>query len=282
MCRLQLVLALLLFALASLITAGCITCSHLLYPLQRVSKAMPSLTELHIHQWAAGRNLQLLPGVQWPSLRKLYVSAAQLDSCCLLPTLTQLKQLDLDSSSIRGVGALAQLTGLTRLKLCPDTPKLFSAADQSELGGALAALSQLQCLRISHAPPGPVTHALSQLTALTELTLAQQDLVANPGPLVLPSCVKLSFFADMPLQHAASIKSSRLRHLDGSLTVQPSDIDTLRELCRGVLRACSPLSLILGRAWSKEDTVALMAVLSQDWQLPAEALQPSVPTHNSH
>jgi hypothetical protein len=43
---------------------------------------------------------------------------------------------------------------------------------------------------------------------------------------------------------------------------------------QGRLRACSPLSLKLGSAWSKEDTVALMTVLSRDWQPSAEALQP--------
>jgi hypothetical protein len=67
-----------------------------------------------------------------------------------------------------------------------------------------------------------------------------------------------------------------LQHLTlnaSQLQLKPSDLDTLRRLCRGVLKACSTLSLDV-RAWSKEDTVALMAVLSQDWQPSAEALQP--------
>jgi hypothetical protein len=56
--------------------------------------------------------------------------------------------------------------------------------------------------------------------------------------------------------------------------VKASDLEALRRLCRGVLRACSRLILDLQHAWSKEDTYALMAVLSQDWQPSAEALQP--------
>jgi hypothetical protein len=57
------------------------------------------------------------------------------------------------------------------------------------------------------------------------------------------------------------------------LALTPSDLDALRGLCRGVLRACGSLTLDL-RACFKEDTVALMAVLSQGWQPSAEALQP--------
>jgi hypothetical protein len=75
------------------------------------------------------------------------------------------------------------------------------------------------------------------------------------------------------VQHVASIEAPQLQHLDVSLTVQPHELGTLVELCRGVLQACSCLSLEL-RAWSEEDKDALMAVLSQDWQPSAEALQP--------
>jgi hypothetical protein len=55
--------------------------------------------------------------------------------------------------------------------------------------------------------------------------------------------------------------------------VLPSDIDALRRLCRGVLRACSSLSPNM-RDWSGGDTIALMSVLSHDWQPSAEAMQP--------
>jgi hypothetical protein len=247
---------------------------------------MPSLTELRIQQMAAGQNLQLLASVRWPALRSLDVRVVQLDDCWFLQTVTQLKKLSLGCNSIKGMAALAQLTGLTSLQLRPglqpDIPKQMSAAEQSELGSALSALTNLQNLRIGHAPPGPITQALAQLTALTELTLARQYLVSNPGPVVLPGCVNLSFELSTSVQHVASIQAPQLQHLDVSLTVQPSELTTLRQVCRGVLTACSSLSLRLGRAWSKEDTVALMTVLSQDWQPSAEALHPSVPTHINH
>jgi hypothetical protein len=225
----------------------------------------------------------MLGALQWPPLHSLHLSSVQLNGHCSLLTMTQLKQLELDYTSIRGVGALAQLTGLTRLQLRPGlnsgTPKLFTAAEQSELGSALAALTNLQCLRISHAPPGPVTQALSQLTALTELYLLDQHLVTNPGPLVLPSCVKLTLPNGISVQHLASTQASRLQHLNATLTLQPSELGLLTELCRGVLKACSPLSMTLGRAWSKEDTVGLMTVLSQDWQPLAEVVQPLEAAH---
>jgi hypothetical protein len=45
-------------------------------------------------------------------------------------------------------------------------------------------------------------------------------------------------------------------------------------LCGGVLRACSCLPLNMRHISSKEGTVALMAILYQEWQSSAEALQP--------
>jgi hypothetical protein len=109
--------------------------------------------------------------------------------------------------------------------------------------------------------------------------------VQNQGPVVLPACVKLSCPGQVPLQHVASIEAPQLQHLDAlRLTVQLSEQGALRELCRGVLKACSSLSLVLegGRTWSKEDTVALMTVLSQDWQPSAGVLQASVTTRINH
>jgi hypothetical protein len=188
---------------------------------------------------------------------------------------TQLKALTLFTKSIKGASAIAQLTGLTQLELITvPQSRMFSAAEQSELGSALAALSNLHSLYISHAPPGPVTQALSHLTRLTELTLYKQSIVANPGPLTLPSCVRLAIWNGISVRHLASMYAPQLQYLDASLALKPSDLDALRLLCRGVLRACNSLTIQLGKAWSKEDTVALMTVLSQDWQPSAEALQP--------
>jgi hypothetical protein len=217
---------------------------------------MPSLTELHFIQGSGAYNTQ-----HWSASR-------------------QLNNLSLHDADVSGVGALAQLTGLTTLSLL-DLPGYQSyeplpAAGQAELGRALAGLKNLQFLCISHAPPGPVAQALSQLTSLRELWLEQQDLVRNPGPLVLPSCVKLSFCQGIPVQHLASIEAPQLRHLDGSLAVRPRDLGTLSRVCRGVLRACSSVSLGMGYAWSRQDTVALMEVLSQDWHPSAEVQQHSL------
>jgi hypothetical protein len=98
---------------------------------------MPSLTQLQIQQTAAGQNLQLLASVRWPALRSLDVDAFQLlDDCCCLRTLKQLKRLSLTSWVIKGMGALAQLAGLTSLQLSPApfqsaASRLITAAQQS-------------------------------------------------------------------------------------------------------------------------------------------------------
>jgi hypothetical protein len=242
---------------------------------QDVFVSMPLLTHLTLEQELTGQDAQMLAAVRLGTLRSLDV---RMDLChaSFLQGCTQLKALTLVFRKVKGVGALAELTGLTELELHQDTwnnRQVISAAEQSELGSTLAALSNLQSLHISTAPPGPVTEALSQLTGLTELTLYQQHLVPNPGPLVLPSCVKLALLCDLSIQHLACIEVPHLQHLVASLKMQPLELIILRRLCRGVLSACSTLTLTLGRGWSNEDTVALMTVLSKDWQPSAEALQ---------
>jgi hypothetical protein len=241
---------------------------------------MPNLTHLEIGQQLTGRDAQMYAALRLGTIRSLDVRM-DLSHAWFLQGCTQLKTFTLVTTKVKGVSAIAQLTGLTQFKLFSGSwdCHAFTAAEQSELGSTLAALTNLQSLLISHAPPGPVTQALSQLTGLTELTLYQQHVVVDPGPLILPSCVKLSFGSSISVQHAASIameasiEASQLQHLKLRLTVQSSELGAFRSLCRGLLRACSCLSLEL-RDWSKEDTVALMAVLSRDWQPSAEALQP--------
>jgi hypothetical protein len=133
---------------------------------------------------------------------------------------------------------VAQLTGLTKLELHPFTLGywLFCASEQSELGSALAALSRLRSLLIDHAPPGPVAEALSQLTALTELCLMQQQAVPKPGPLILPIVKNLTFLMDsITAQHLVCITAPQLQHLKsvwqcGPLTCQTSG---------GYARGCS-------------------------------------------
>jgi hypothetical protein len=235
---------------------------------------MPFLTHMTVRQQLTEQTAQMLAAVRLDRLHRLDVRM-DLYHARILQGCTHLRTLTVLSSNIKGASAIAQLTGLTQLELHSADPgqQLFSPAEQSELGSALSALSNLQNLLLDHAPPGPVTQALSQLTGLTQLVLAQQDLVPNPGPLILPSCVMLIFWFDFAIQHLLSIDAPQLQHLNVRLALQPSDLDALKRLCRGVLRACSSLSLVL-RAWSKEDTVALMAVLNKDWQPTAEALQP--------
>jgi hypothetical protein len=242
---------------------------------QDVFVSMPLLAHLEIEPpKLSGHCAATLAAARLDTLRSLHV---RMDLChaSFLQGCTQLKALALETINVKGVSALAQLTGLTELKLYSEsTSRLFSAEEQSELGSTLAALSNLQSVDLNHAPPGPVTQSLSQLTGLTKLRLEEQRKVSNPGSLVLPSCVELLLLpSGTCVQHLASIEAPQLQHLNVTLAVQPSELGALRELCRGVLRACSCLPLNL-HTWSKEDTVALMAVLSRDWQPSAEALQP--------
>jgi hypothetical protein len=241
---------------------------------------MPLLTHVTIRQQLTGQNAQMFGAAPLTTLDRLDV---RMDLChsWILQGCKQLRTLTLLSASIKGVSNIAQLTALTQLELRSVFPgqQLFSAAEQSELGSTLAALTNLQNLLPSHAPPGPVTQALSQLTGLTQLVLSKQGLVHDPGPLVLPSCVKLAFWENIEVQHLTSIDAPQLRHLDVDLALKPSDVDALRRLCRGVLWACGSLIIHLDKAWCKEtwsneNIVALMAVLGQDWQPSAEALQP--------
>jgi hypothetical protein len=248
-------------------------CQHT--AVQDVFVPMPLLTHLTIDQQLTGQSAHTLAAARLKMLDRLDVRT-DLSHAWFLQSCKQLRTLTLLSASIKGVSNVGQLTGLTQLELRSVFPgqQLFSAAEQSELGSALAALSNLQNLLISNAPFGPVTQVLFQLTGLTQLVLSHQGLVHNPGPHVLPSCVKLTFWENIEVQHLVSIDAPQLLDLYVSLAVKPSDLDALRRLCRGVLRACSSLSIHLNKAWSKEDTVALMAVLSKDWQPSAEALQP--------
>jgi hypothetical protein len=236
---------------------------------------MPLLKHLvYSVQELTAQRAQMLAAVRLDMLHSLTVRM-DLSHAQFLHGCTQLQALTLFIPTYKGVHALAQLTALTQLEL--SSGSYFSDTDQSELGSVLAALSKLQSLNISRAPPGPVTQALSQLAGLTELTLYCQNLVPNPGPLCLPSCVKLKLAYDVTIQHLASIQAPKLQRLHVSLRLQLCDLDSLRWQCRGVLRACSSLSLTLADARRKEESVALMAVLSQDWQPSAEALQPNRP-----
>jgi hypothetical protein len=224
-----------------------------------------------------GHNIQVLAAVPLPSLHSLAVRDTDLCYARFLQGYTQLKELSLSYTNLKGVGAVAQLTGLTKLELHPFTLgyRLFSASEQSELGSALAAISNLQCLHIDHAPPGPVTEALSQLTTLTVLCLMQQRAVPNPGPLALPSVRSLTFLHGyITAKHLVCIDAPQLWHMPLNLALKPSDLPDLLRLCRGMLRACSSLSLNLDDFWSDKDTIAVMTVLHQDWQPSAEALCP--------
>jgi hypothetical protein len=251
--------------------------------MQGVLKAMPCLKSLDIYQGRAGHDVQALSAVPLPSLHTLHICAVNLSRAQLPQGYTQLKELSLTYTNLKGVGAAAQLTGLTKLELCSLALgcQLFSASEQSELGSTLAALRNLKCLHIDHAPPGPVAEALSQLTALTELSFSNQGRVLDPAPLALPSVLCLSFgTGKVTVQQLLCFDAPHLQQLKVcELGIHPADLPDLRRLGRGLLTACNCLSLKhkcnLSAAWSKEDTVALMTVLHQDWQPSAEALRPS-------
>jgi hypothetical protein len=132
------------------------------------------MTQLVIDPKLSVHSARMLAAVQLKTLRSLTV---EMDLChaWFLQGCTQLKALTLYLSSVKGASALAHLTELTQLMLCPalQSVKAFPAAEQRELGSTLTTLSNLQSLHLNHAPPVPVTQALSQLTGLTELTLYQ-------------------------------------------------------------------------------------------------------------
>jgi hypothetical protein len=242
---------------------------------------MPSLRHLSINQGPSGVNIQHLAAVPLPSVTSMSVD---MDLCHAqhLQSYTQLRGLSVTYSSfdLKGVRALRQLTGLTRLDLCTqahiDRP-LYSAAEQSELGSVLAALTGLCELEIDHAPPGPIAQALSQLTGLRLLTLHSQGEVATPDCLTLPSVLSLFLYRwwsgnNITAKHLLCINAPQLRHVSVQFDVVPSDLQHMRTLCRGVLKACPQLHFDLETSWSKEDTTALMTVLGQEWQPSVEAL----------
>lgn len=230
---------------------------------------MPSLTQLRIWHGADEEALQWLGSVLLPSLRSLELGPSQLQHVQFLQPVSQLHTVTLYYTHIEGVSALRHLTGLRELELRTFEYSLLSAAAQSELGGALSALTNLQLLAIDHAPPGPVADALAGLSSLTQLRLANQQLVPEPGLLTLPSTHILMLHA--ATNHLLYLDAPQLQYLSAKLEWSPGDVDELEQLCRGVLRACSQLSLSLSST-SKEEAVALISVLGQGWQ-PSEAAQ---------
>jgi hypothetical protein len=127
---------------------------------QDVFVAMPLLTHLVIRRPLAGQGAQTLAAVRLDMLHSLNVRM-DLSHAWFLQGCTQLKALTVFTADVKGVSAIAHLTGLTQLELCSyhSRREAFSGEEQSELGSALAALSNLQSLCISHAPPGAVAQA---------------------------------------------------------------------------------------------------------------------------
>jgi hypothetical protein len=118
---------------------------------QDVFASMPLLTHLALWPNLDKQGAQMLAGVRLDTLHSLNV---RMDLChaWFLKGCTQLKTLTLFMLSIKGASAIARLTRLTQLELA-STLQTHSAEEQSELGSALTALSNLQILRIRHAPP---------------------------------------------------------------------------------------------------------------------------------
>jgi hypothetical protein len=176
-----------------------------------------------------------------PSLRSLDVCEPELRNAQFLQGYTQLQKLKLRYTNLESIGVISQLTSLTSLTILPATysRQVFSTSEQSELGSALGALSKLRWLFVHHAPPGPVTEALSQLTALTWLCLMHQELVLNPGPLDVPSVLSLTFGRlALTAKYLVCIDAPQLQHLTVFLAVQPSDLPDLK----GYAGECSQLA----------------------------------------
>jgi hypothetical protein len=250
---------------------------------QGVRKAMPHLKALTIDQGPPrGHNMPLLAAVPLPTLHSLTINYVGLRHAGPLQGYTQLKTLTLNYTDLEGVGALAQLTGLTELQLKPYAYHHHVSTSEAMQLGVVAALTRLCCLHIDLAL-GDANEALSKLGSLTELVLFRQGRVLRPGPLILPTVRSLTFVHDyITVNHLLCIDAPQLRHLQVSLKIHPSELPDLRRLCRGVLKACSSLSLNLEQYWiwdenTDKDAVALMEVLHQDWQPSAEALRPLKP-----
>jgi hypothetical protein len=247
---------------------------------QAVLKATSHLSHLTLDGDLDGQGVQVLAAAPLPSLHSLDIRSIDVCTAHFLTGYTQLKELSLGCVKVKGVTALTQLTALTSLRLSTTEshPKqhigrLLSPMEQFELGSVLAALQELRSLYITCLPPGPMTDAVSQLTALTQVTLVDQHLVGNPGPLILRSVLSLRLCDyNVTPNHLAQIHAPQLQHLAAALAPKPDELDTLRGLCRGALKAANTLTLNLKNSWSKEETVALMAVLHQSWQPSTQAL----------
>jgi hypothetical protein len=198
---------------------------------QDVFVSKPLLAHLTIWQKLTWHGAWMLSGVQLGALRSLRV---EMDLChaWFLRGCTQLKALKVLTPNLEGASVFAQLTGLTRLQL--QTVSVHQgevpAAEQSELGSALASLSNLHSLHVNVAPVGPVAHALSQLTAFTELTI---HLSTNLGFLTLPSCVKLTSLYYIAAQNLASIQAPKLQDVDAWVTLKLSDLGDTQAAMQG-------------------------------------------------
>jgi hypothetical protein len=203
----------------------------------------------------------------------------QLHDLSPIAGLRNLTSLEYRDTFCLGITALTTLTALTSLSIVCN-PKVGAKQQyakpttQAALAAALPALASLKQLSLSEVQSGPLTDALSQLTSLTQLTAHSLKGVSKETPQVLP--INLNVL-ELPLLDVSAlcgiITPHTLQHVTVKATIrtgrkvgrQGVEAD-LKHLAEGMLEHCADLSLTKAYGTSKEDMVALMAVLKDTWR----------------
>jgi hypothetical protein len=216
--------------------------------------------------------VQLLTAAPLPSLTSL-TFRFPLPKGSSVGHLTQLRSLSIDISSKQlQVGFLAQLTGLTHLSLCDESPPQ-NPNRQEQLGSALCSLTKLRQLGFLGAHPAPVRKALASLTALTLLEAAfLADRACTASPLLLPH-VRFLELSTAQAAMAASLQAPNLQHL--ALCLYHSDAPSMEALCRGPLHVCTDL-ILTGlqpdeMPMTESQCYTALSVLRQGWRPTAAA-----------
>jgi hypothetical protein len=220
--------------------------------------------------------------VPLPSLRKLsFNKCGDKVNVSHFSTLTQLQSLALVyKDSMKGLDAIAHLSGLTQLKLkylaeaeaqgYDSSP--FNTNTMSELSSALRTLQHLECLDIPFAPPGPMADALGSLTALTQLKLGTKQVTCGLFPLMLPG-VRSLYLSEVTAAQLACITAPLLQDLTAEVVYRPGDAALFQVLCVGLLGFCKDLTLRPSSSSSgaqREQSLAqVMAVVGVSWRLTA-------------
>ena len=166
--------------------------------------ALKSLTSLTVN---ADDITDLAPLAQAKNLKKIeLLRCNQISDFSVLPTLTTLLELSIDSDTLRGLGFLEQMPQLTALSL--------EDATLNNLDG-IQGLSKLKSLSIMSCDDTQNMNALSRLTSLESLSLEipygceEPDLssLTELKTLYLEDMSNLDFLASMPNLHSLNLRA---------------------------------------------------------------------------